>query len=156
MGAITPLGLNVRDTWQGLIEGRSGIGRIIQSAVRTLGIPPDRVFTNLARYGNTSSAPVAMALAEAIEDGRVQKRDLVVSGAFGAGLAWAATALEWSLPWPVPKPPRWRSSWRRCSSTWPDSSPGSAGFGAGSVPGSGDWAKVRRSSPTSSRPGART
>jgi 3-oxoacyl-[acyl-carrier-protein] synthase-3 len=88
-------------------------GRIIQSAVRALGIPDDRVFTNLARYGNTSSASVPIALAEAIEEGRVQKGDLVVCVAFGAGLAWAATAIEWSLPLPVPKPPRWRIVWRR-------------------------------------------
>jgi 3-oxoacyl-[acyl-carrier-protein] synthase-3 len=87
--------------------------RIIQNAVRALRIPPDRVFTNLDRYGNTSSASVPMALAEAIDEGRVQKGDLVVCVAFGAGLAWAATALEWSLPWPVPKPPRWRIFWRR-------------------------------------------
>ena len=88
-------------------------GRIIQSAVRALKIPPDRVFTNLARYGNTSSASVPIALAEAIEEGRVQKGDLIVCVAFGAGLAWAATAIEWSLPLPVPKPPAWRVLWRR-------------------------------------------
>jgi 3-oxoacyl-[acyl-carrier-protein] synthase-3 len=88
-------------------------GRIIKSAVRALGISPDRVFTNLARYGNTSSASVPMALTEAIEEGRVQKGDLVVCVAFGAGLAWGATAIEWSLPLPVPKPPLWRVFWRR-------------------------------------------
>ena len=88
-------------------------GRIIQSAVRSLKIPQDRVFTNLARYGNTSSASVPIALAEAIDEGRVQKGDLVVCVAFGAGLAWAAAAIEWSLPWPVPTPPRRRIFWQR-------------------------------------------
>jgi len=87
-------------------------GRIIQSAVRALKIPPDRVFTNLARYGNTSSASVPMALAEAIDEGRVRKGDLIVCVAFGAGLTWAATAIEWSVPLPVPKSPRWRIFWR--------------------------------------------
>jgi len=88
-------------------------GRIIESAVKALGIPPERVFTNLARYGNTSSASVPIALAEAIDEGRVQRGDLVVVAAFGAGLAWAATAIEWSLPLPVPKQPRRRILWRR-------------------------------------------
>jgi 3-oxoacyl-[acyl-carrier-protein] synthase-3 len=87
-------------------------GRIIQSAVQALKIPPDRVFNNLESYGNTSSASVPMALAEAIDEGRVGNGDLVVCVAFGAGLTWAATAFEWSLPLPVPKPARWRIYWR--------------------------------------------
>jgi 3-oxoacyl-[acyl-carrier-protein] synthase-3 len=104
-------GLEVEDI--ALFVPHQANGRIIQSAVRALGIPPDRVFTNLARYGNTSSASVPMALAEAIDEGRVQKGDLIVCASFGAGLAWAATAIEWSLPLPVPEPPRWRILWRR-------------------------------------------
>ena len=105
------VGLKVEDI--ALFVPHQANGRIIQSAVRALGIPPDRVFTNLARYGNTSSASVPMALAEAIDEGRVQKGDLVVCASFGAGLAWAATAIEWSLPLPVAKPPRRRIFWRR-------------------------------------------
>ncbi len=104
-------GLKVEDI--ALFVPHQANGRIIKSAVRALGIPPDRVFTNLARYGNTSSASVPMALTEAIEEGRVQKGDLVVCASFGAGLAWAATAIEWSLPLPVAKPPRRRIFWRR-------------------------------------------
>jgi len=105
------VGLKVEDI--ALFVPHQANDRIIQNAVHALGIPPDRVFTNLARYGNTSSASVPMALAEAIDEGRVQKGDLVVCVAFGAGLAWAATAIEWSLPLPVAKPPRRRIFWRR-------------------------------------------
>jgi 3-oxoacyl-[acyl-carrier-protein] synthase-3 len=105
------VGLKVEDIV--LFVPHQANGRIIQSAVEALGIPTDRVFTNLERFGNTSSASVPMALAEAIDQGRVQKGDLVVCAAFGAGLSWAATAIEWSLPLPVPKPPRWRMVWRR-------------------------------------------
>jgi 3-oxoacyl-[acyl-carrier-protein] synthase-3 len=105
------VGLKVEDI--ALFVPHQANDRIIQNAVHALGIPPDRVFTNLTRYGNTSSASVPMALAEAIDEGRVQKGDLVVCVAFGAGLAWAATAIEWSLPLPVPKPPRRRIFWRR-------------------------------------------
>jgi len=108
---VEQVGLKVEDI--ALFVPHQANGRIIQSAVKALGIPPDRVFTNLARYGNTSSASVPMALAEAIDEGRVQKGDLIVCASFGAGLAWAATAIEWSLPLPVPEPPRWRIFWRR-------------------------------------------
>ena len=103
-------GLKVEDI--ALFVPHQANGRIIQSAVQALKIPPDRVFNNLARYGNTSSASVPMALAEAIDEGRVGKGDLIVCVAFGAGLTWAATAIEWSLPLPVPEPPRRRIYWR--------------------------------------------
>jgi 3-oxoacyl-[acyl-carrier-protein] synthase-3 len=87
--------------------------RIIQTAANALKLPLDRVFTNRSRYGNTSSASVPIALAEAIDEGWVRKGDLIVCVGFGAGLTWAASAIEWSLPLPIPRPPRWRSFWRR-------------------------------------------
>jgi 3-oxoacyl-[acyl-carrier-protein] synthase-3 len=87
--------------------------RIIQSAVNALDLPPERVMVNLARYGNTSAASVPIALAEALDEGRVHKGDLIVCVGFGAGLTWAAAAIEWSLPLPLPRPPRWRTAWRR-------------------------------------------
>jgi 3-oxoacyl-[acyl-carrier-protein] synthase-3 len=105
------VGLKVQDI--ALFVPHQANDRIIQNAVQTLRIPSNRVFTNLARYGNTSSASVPMALAEAIDEGRVQKGDLIVCVAFGAGLAWAATAIEWSLPLPVPKPSQRSILWRR-------------------------------------------
>ncbi|GIX45892.1 MAG: hypothetical protein KatS3mg131_0103 [Candidatus Tectimicrobiota bacterium] len=69
-------------------------GRIIEAAVRKLGLPPERVAVNLERYGNTSSASVLMALDEARQQGRLRAGDTVVLAAFGAGLTWAAVALE--------------------------------------------------------------
>ncbi|NLE75338.1 MAG: hypothetical protein GX605_01125, partial [Chloroflexi bacterium] len=52
-------------------------------------------------YGNTSAASVPMALCQAIDEGRVQPGDRLVLVAFGAGLTWAAAALEWGIPLPA-------------------------------------------------------
>ena len=50
---------------------------------------------NLDRYGNTSAASVAIALAEAVDQGLIQRGDLVLLVVFGAGLTWGAAVLEW-------------------------------------------------------------
>jgi 3-oxoacyl-[acyl-carrier-protein] synthase-3 len=85
--------------------------RILQVAARGLGVAEDRMFSNLARYGNTSSASVPIALCEAIEQGKIKHNDLIVCVGFGAGLTWAATAIRWSLPLPVPAPSRRKTWW---------------------------------------------
>jgi 3-oxoacyl-[acyl-carrier-protein] synthase-3 len=69
--------------------------RIIESAAKFMGLPMDRVFVNLDKYGNTSAASVGLALDEAVRSGRVKAGDKLVLVAFGAGLTWAATAIEW-------------------------------------------------------------
>lgn len=66
--------------------------RIIDSAVTDLGVPSDKVFVNLDKYGNTSAASIPLALDEAVASGRVHEGDLVLMCGFGAGLAWG-TAL---------------------------------------------------------------
>lgn len=79
--------------------------RIINAAARALKLPPERVFTNLADYGNTSAASIPIALCEAIEQGRVQTGDNLVLVGFGAGLTWGAVALKWGIPTrPAPLP----------------------------------------------------
>ena len=69
--------------------------RIISAAADRLNLSTENVIVNLPYYGNTSSASVPIALAEAVEEGRINKGDLLVLVAFGAGLTWAAAALEW-------------------------------------------------------------
>lgn len=69
--------------------------RIIQAAARSLGIPNEKVFVNVDRYGNLSAASTPLALCEAMEQGRIKKGDYVVLAAFGAGLTWAAMVLQW-------------------------------------------------------------
>ena len=69
--------------------------RIIDAVAERLGATPQQVFTNLEKYGNTSAASVAIALDEAVQRGRIQKGDLILLIAFGAGLTWAAAVIEW-------------------------------------------------------------
>jgi 3-oxoacyl-[acyl-carrier-protein] synthase III len=69
--------------------------RIIEAAVRRLGLPMERVFLNLDRYGNTGSASVYVALEEAVTAGRVKPGDLVLLAAFGGGVTWGAALYRW-------------------------------------------------------------
>jgi 3-oxoacyl-[acyl-carrier-protein] synthase III len=69
--------------------------RIINAVAQRLGLGPDKVFTNVDRYGNTSAASVPIALDEAIEAGRVHEGDLVMLNACGGGLTWGANLIRW-------------------------------------------------------------
>jgi 3-oxoacyl-[acyl-carrier-protein] synthase-3 len=69
--------------------------RIIDAVAERLGATPEQLFVNLEKYGNTSAASVAIALAEAVESGRIQRGDLVLLIVFGAGLTWGAAVIEW-------------------------------------------------------------
>ena len=70
--------------------------RIIDHAVAKLGIPEDRVVVNVDRYGNTSSASIPMALADALAEGRVHKGDTVLMTGMGAGLTWGSAVMNWT------------------------------------------------------------
>jgi 3-oxoacyl-[acyl-carrier-protein] synthase III len=70
--------------------------RIIESAARRLNIPEERVFVNIERYGNTSSASIPIALCEAGEKGLLEPGNRVVMVGFGAGLTWGAGAIQWA------------------------------------------------------------
>ena len=68
--------------------------RIIQAVGERLKISEDRVFTNLAEYGNTSSASIPIALSEAYAQDRIQPGSLVLTTAFGSGLTWGGALLR--------------------------------------------------------------
>jgi 3-oxoacyl-[acyl-carrier-protein] synthase-3 len=68
--------------------------RIIESTAKYSGISMDRVFVNVDRFGNMSSASVPVALDEAWELGRIGKGSLVLMVAFGAGFTWAANVVR--------------------------------------------------------------
>jgi 3-oxoacyl-[acyl-carrier-protein] synthase III len=70
--------------------------RIIDHAVAKLGIPEERVIVNVDRYGNTSSASIPLALAEALAEGRVHAGDTVLMTGMGAGLTWGSAVMEWT------------------------------------------------------------
>jgi 3-oxoacyl-[acyl-carrier-protein] synthase-3 len=69
--------------------------RIIESAVKRLGLPMERVFLNLDRYGNTGAASIYVALEEAVAAGRLKPGDLVLLAAFGGGVTWGAALYRW-------------------------------------------------------------
>ena len=60
-----------------------------------VGIPLERFFLNIDRYGNTSSASVPIALDEALEQGKLKEGDILLFTALGGGLAWASAAVRW-------------------------------------------------------------
>ena len=64
--------------------------RIIEATAKHAGIPMEKVYVNVDRFGNTSSASIGIALDEAIESGRVREGSTVLLAAFGAGLTWAS------------------------------------------------------------------
>ena len=69
--------------------------RIIDSAMKKLDIPLDRVYINIDRYGNTSAASTPIALDEARREGLVGRGDHVILVAFGGGLTWASMVIRW-------------------------------------------------------------
>ena len=69
--------------------------RIISAVADRLGMPEEKVFTNIDRYGNTSAASVPIALDEAIEKGRITENNIVMLNACGGGLTWGANLIRW-------------------------------------------------------------
>ena len=69
--------------------------RIIEAVAKRLDMPMDRVFVNLARYGNTSAASIPIALVEAAKQGRLKQGDNVLLTAFGGGLTWGSAVIRW-------------------------------------------------------------
>jgi 3-oxoacyl-[acyl-carrier-protein] synthase-3 len=69
--------------------------RIIDAVAERLDAKPEQVFVNLHKYGNTSAASVAIALDEAVQEGKIQRGDLILLVVFGAGLTWGAAVIEW-------------------------------------------------------------
>lgn len=69
--------------------------RIIQSSLNRLNLSEDKAMINLQRYGNMSAASIPVALAEAVEQNRINEGDRVVLVGFGGGLTWGASVLVW-------------------------------------------------------------
>jgi 3-oxoacyl-[acyl-carrier-protein] synthase-3 len=70
--------------------------RIIEAVAKGLDLPMDRMYTNVQRYGNTSAASVPIAMAEAVNEGRVKVGDRITIVAFGAGFTSGAVTIEWT------------------------------------------------------------
>lgn len=104
-------GLGIQDVT--LFVPHQANNRILQAAAKGLGVPETRLFSNVDRYGNTSSASIPIALCEVIQQGLIRRGDVLVCVGFGAGLTWGATAIRWSLPLPAREPSRRMTFWRR-------------------------------------------
>jgi 3-oxoacyl-[acyl-carrier-protein] synthase-3 len=84
--------------------------RIIDHVAKSLKIPDDRVYSNIARYGNTSAASIPIALVEAAEAGRIGPGDIIAFIGFGGGLSWGTAIIEWTA---VPSRPAYSLTWGR-------------------------------------------
>jgi len=89
--------------------------RIIESAARFANLPPEKVFVNIHKYGNTSAASIPIALCEAFEEDRAKPGDTLAFVAFGAGLTWASAIVK-IAEHAKPAPKRW---WQDLFSRWP-------------------------------------
>ena len=69
--------------------------RIIEATMEKLGLPMEKAFVNIDKYGNTSSASVPIAIDEARKEGRLHKGDIVMLVAFGGGLTWGSSLIRW-------------------------------------------------------------
>ncbi len=95
--AMNTLGVQDADALSLVIPHQANI-RIINAIAKRLGVslPEGKIFLNIEKYGNMSSASTAVALTEAVREGRVKKGDRIVLVAFGSGLTWGAVVIDWS------------------------------------------------------------
>lgn len=88
-----PLGLKAEDV--SLVIPHQANVRILNAAAKRMGLSEDKIYLNLEKYGNMSAASSAVALVEAVEEGRIKKGDKILLDAFGGGLTWGAMIIEW-------------------------------------------------------------
>lgn len=93
VNVIKKIGLSEQDV-DYLVPHQANI-RIMEAARQRLGIPEEKMSTQIKRYGNTSSASIPIALSEDVKAGKIKDNDLVVLVGFGGGLTWGAVALRW-------------------------------------------------------------
>lgn len=91
--AMQKAGFNAEDI--DLLVPHQANMRIIEATAKYAGLPMDKVYVNVDRYGNMSSATIPVALDEAWEEGLLPPGSKVLSVAFGAGLTWGAMAMQW-------------------------------------------------------------
>ena len=69
--------------------------RIAQFVQQKMGLPEDKVFNNIQKYGNTTAASIPIALSEAIAEGKIKRGDLVLLSAFGSGFTWGSVLFNY-------------------------------------------------------------
>jgi 3-oxoacyl-[acyl-carrier-protein] synthase-3 len=91
--ALDANGLNLGDV--DLFIPHQANRRIIDAIGKRLGIPSNKVFVNLHKYGNTSAASIPIALDEANRNGNINPGNLLLLDSFGGGLTWASSLIRW-------------------------------------------------------------
>jgi 3-oxoacyl-[acyl-carrier-protein] synthase-3 len=91
--AVEEAGLNLDDI-DYVIPHQANL-RITQAVQKSLGLPDEKVISNIHKYGNTTAASIPIALHEAVEDGRIRRGSLVCLTAFGSGFTWGAALIRW-------------------------------------------------------------
>jgi 3-oxoacyl-[acyl-carrier-protein] synthase III len=82
--------------------GHQANARILTALGKRLGLAPEKVLIDIAHIGNTSAASIPIALDRAWARGLLAPGDVVLTAAFGAGMAWGANVIKWSIPAPAP------------------------------------------------------
>ena len=94
LSVTEPLGLKGDDI--DIIIPHQANLRILHALAKRMGVDPEKkIYLNIAKYGNMSAASSAVALCEAVEEGRIKKGDTILMDAFGGGLTWGALVIEW-------------------------------------------------------------
>ncbi len=93
MAAIEEAGIKPEDI--SLFIPHQANWRIMKACARRIGIPEDKVFITIHKYGNTSASTIPIALDEAVREGRIKEGDLILLDAFGGGLTWGACVIRW-------------------------------------------------------------
>lgn len=91
--ALRQAGLTAEDVT--LVIPHQANARIISAIAERLGVPEEKTFINLDKYGNTSAATIPVALDEANRSGRIKRGDVLLLVAFGGGFTWASAVLRW-------------------------------------------------------------
>lgn len=91
--ATKPLGLKAEDI--SLVIPHQANLRILNAVARRMGLSKEKIYLNIEKYGNMSAASSAVALVDAVKEGRIRKGDKILLDAFGGGLTWGAIVIEW-------------------------------------------------------------
>jgi len=91
--ATRPLNLKAEDI-DVVIPHQANI-RILLAVAKRMGLSENKIYMNIEKYGNMSAASSAVALAEAVREGRIKKGNKILLDAFGGGLTWGAIVMEW-------------------------------------------------------------
>lgn len=86
---------NIKPSQLSLLIPHQANIRIIQATAKRLGLPDEKVFVNIDKYGNTSAASIPIALDEAAQSGRIKDGEYLLLEAFGGGLTWASSLIRW-------------------------------------------------------------